>query len=129
MLSTILCLVASVLFLSAAAICKAVADTLTHHFGTSIFKDKNPAWWNPNESWKHVPFLSFWIFKTKYRADAWHLANSGMIACFILSSLSNPLLVTGVWWAALIVNLALLGVYGGIFILVFNLYYDKLLKK
>lgn len=31
---------------------KGFADTLLHHFSTSIFKDKNPYKWNPYESWR-----------------------------------------------------------------------------
>ena len=68
-----------ILFLVLAAFFKAVADTLQHHFETSIFKNKDVRWWNPAFSWKYVKFLPF----TKYRLDAWHLSNSLMIVSFI----------------------------------------------
>ena len=61
-----------------------IMDTLTHHYGYSIFKNLNPKWWNPNESWKYVNFLPL----TKYRADAWHLSKSLMII-FICISIVN----------------------------------------
>lgn len=52
-------------------------DVITHHFAKSVFRNLDPKWWNPNESWKHVkPFLG-WV-----RLDAWHLFKFGMLFCF-----------------------------------------------
>lgn len=48
-------------------------DVLTHYFHTSIFRDKDKTFWNPNESWKGSKFLG-WM-----RLDAWHLAKFAMI--------------------------------------------------
>jgi hypothetical protein len=62
-----------------AAMSKAVADTLQHHFSISIFGKLNPKFWDPAvSSTKKL----FWI--TKYRLDAWHLANSAMIVFIVL---------------------------------------------
>jgi hypothetical protein len=60
------------------ATCKAIADTLRFHFSTSIFRGLNPGFFDPEISGnkKLVPF-------TKYRFDAWHLANSAMIVAII----------------------------------------------
>lgn len=106
----------TLLLISLAAIFKAVADTLQHHFDTSIFKKLNPKWWNPVVSCDYVGFLPF----TKYRPDAWHLANSGMIISFICAVvLSHP--VTA-WWLAIIIG-------GVVFNIVFNLFYNQILVK
>lgn len=99
-----------------AAIFKAVADTLQHHFDTSVFRNLNPKFWNPVVSCDYVGFLPF----TKYRPDAWHLANSGMIICFIPAASINDLLINS--W---LINVAALGV---IFNLTFNLFYNKVLR-
>lgn len=72
-------LIISISALILAAFFKAVADTLQHHFETSIFKKKDVRWWNPAFSWKYVKFLPH----SKYRPDAWHLSNSLMIVSFI----------------------------------------------
>lgn len=77
----------AIIFLILAAICKSVADTLQHHYYASVFKNLDPKWWNPAISWKHVKFIPF----TKYRADAWHLANSAMIIFMVLAVALHPL--------------------------------------
>jgi hypothetical protein len=98
------------IWIALAAIFKAIADKLAHHFGNSIFKKLNPKWWNPEESWKHVKFLPY----TKYRPDAWHIANSILIILFCTA----------------VYGLTLKMVYSGVvFILVFNLFYNKILNK
>lgn len=97
-----------------AAIFKAVADTLAHHFDTSVFKGKNTAFWNPlhpdNDKVKKIG---------GYPLDAWHLANSAMIFSFILAAIFNDL--PFLWW------LQLIG-FGVLFNLVFVLFYDKILR-
>jgi hypothetical protein len=61
-----------------AACFKAIADTLAHHFDTSMFKKWNTPFWNPlhakNDSVKKI---------FRYPLDAWHIANSGMICAFL----------------------------------------------
>lgn len=64
-----------------AAFFKAVADTLQHHYYTSVFKKLNPKWWDPAISWEYVDKIQF----TGYRPDAWHLSNSLMIISFLLA--------------------------------------------
>jgi hypothetical protein len=93
-----------------AALFKAIADKLSHHFEKSVFKNLNPKWWNPNVSWQYVKLIRF----TKYRPDAWHLANSAMILFFCVAAFGFTL-------EMLIAGLA--------FIVVFNLFYNRILKK
>jgi hypothetical protein len=105
----------SLTLLLLAAFFKAVADTLQHHYGSSVFSKLNKNWWNPVYSWQYVKFLPL----TKYRADGWHLANSGMIICFIaVGVVHQPVLA---WYWELLIG-------GAYFNLVFNLFYNKLLR-
>lgn len=103
------------LFIVLAAFFNAVSDTLSHHFYTSIFSKKNPKWWDPNISWNYVKFLPF----TKYRPDAWHLSKSAMIFCICAAAVSP-----GIFHP--VIDYALLGI---VWILVFNLFYDKILVR
>ena len=106
----------TLLLISLAAIFKAVADTLQHHFDTSVFSKLNLKFWNPVVSCEFAPFLPL----TKYRLDAWHIANSGMIISFICAVVfSHP--VTA-WWLGIIIG-------GVAFNLVFNLFYNQILVK
>lgn len=106
----------TLLLISLSAIFKAVADTLQHHFDSSVFAGLNPKFWNPVISCDHAKFIPF----TKYRLDAWHLANSGMIISFICAVVfSHPVIA---WWLAIIIG-------GVAFNIVFNLFYNQLLVK
>ena len=42
------------LFISIAAIFNAIMDTLWTHYPISVFKNLDPKWWNPNQSWIYV---------------------------------------------------------------------------
>lgn len=74
---------------------KAVRDTLAHHFEESIFKDKNPLFWNPvlsgGNKWKNGDkkqgekfFLSstLWVGIT----EAWHVSESINVAFLFLGA-------------------------------------------
>lgn len=94
---------------------KAVADTLFHHFDTSVFKKMDRRFWDPNISWDYVNFLP----GTKYRLDGWHIANTGMIVCFCFAIvLHHNVLPWG--WEFLI--------SGAVYNLSFNLFYNKILR-
>lgn len=104
----------TILFIVLAGISKAIADTLSHHFDTSVFKNKNPFIWDPDRSTaKFFPF-------TKYRMDPWHFANSLMIFSFVAAIAFRDLYYH---WAIIIAGL------GVIFVIVFNLFYDKILRR
>jgi hypothetical protein len=107
--------VISALFILIAAICKAVADTLIHHYDTSIFRFSNRRFWDPSISYKFVKYLPL----TKYRADGWHLANSIGIVSWSLAVVLHEALWP--WWVELLLA-------GAIFNLVFNLFYNKILR-
>lgn len=92
-------------FIALAAICKAVSDTIAHHYDTSIFKGKD--FFNPEIQGKRLPF-------TSYPFDGWHVFNSLMIVFFCLA----------VFWISWKLLLA-----GVLFILVFNLFYNTILKS
>lgn len=94
---------------------KSVADTLAHHYDTSVFRRMDKRFWDPSVSWQHVGFLPL----TKYRADAWHLANTLQIVSWCAAIAFAPPLS---WWQII------LGA-GALFNLVFNLCYNKILKK
>ncbi|HEU4901187.1 MAG TPA: hypothetical protein VFT06_00305 [Flavisolibacter sp.] len=100
-----------------AAFSKAVADTLAHHFATSVFKWRDKRFWEPSTSCNYVGFIRF----TKYRPDAWHLSNSLQIVswCAAIAFATN---LPFAWWQILIVA-------GVVFNLVFNLFYNKILKR
>lgn len=97
-----------------AAIFKAIADTLAHHFYTSVFlRWKDKPFWNPmHERNDAVPRVF------KYPIDAWHLANSGMIVCFICAV---PTVLHFAWYWQILGG-------GLLFNLVFNLFYNKILR-
>lgn len=98
-----------------AAIMKAVADTLMFHYDTSVFKHLTPKFWNPVESYKYVKPLPF----TKYKPDGWHLANSGLIICFIAAAVFHDIHLK--WYFVL-------PALGVLFNLTFNLFYNKILR-
>lgn len=100
----------TIILIILAGVCKAIADTLQHHFSTSVFKYCNPRFWDPRISWNHVRFIKW----TKYQPDAWHLANSLMIFCFVGAVANN--------WIEFLVG-------GVLFNLVFNIFYNKILKR
>jgi hypothetical protein len=103
----------SYIFLAIAAIFNAIMDTLTHHFSTSVFKNKNEEFWNPNVSWKFATFFPY----TKYRVDAWHLAKSAMIVNICLAIVS----FNGNWWEFFILGL--------LWNFSFNIFYNKILRN
>lgn len=94
---------------------KALADTLSHHFGTSVFKGWDSTFWDAQVAWQYHHFLPL----TRYPVDGWHLANSAMILFFLLSVMTYQRLTK--WYFELLV-------YGALFNLIFNLFYDHILR-
>jgi hypothetical protein len=67
-------------FFLLSGVCKAITNTLDHHFDNSPFDDFNPLFWNPRISWKNkykndMRTPKFWGSTTflAWTTDAWHL--------------------------------------------------------
>ena len=128
----------SVLFWMVAARSNAIMDTLAHHYSTSIFSDKDKypeIIWNPEKSWtnkyvngdkeqgfKKVRFLFWDVNIFMFMTDKWHLYKSLMLVFMVNSIVTYRDL--GWFW-----NLVMFAVYGVVWILTFNIYYNKILKK
>lgn len=94
-------------------ILKAIADTVDHHYDTSVFYGKNPKFWDRDVSETEAKRVF------GYKFDAWHLSLSAMIVCFILAlALREPKLA---WYYELVIA----GTYWN---LMFNLWYNKILR-
>lgn len=98
--------VLQILLIAIAAICKAAVDTIVFHGGGKLPKT---AFFDNNKQGKFLPI-------TKYPVDAKHLGNSLMIVSFIVS---GALRHRGV----LLLDVAVLGI---VFILVFNIFWNKI---
>lgn len=111
-----------ILITCAAAFFKSVADTCAHHYSTSVFRFRDPRFWNAEISGQYSHRLRF----TSYPVDAWHLSTSGclcMLFTLPAAELFFPLPIPTIWWVWVLVYI----VYGTLFIQVFNLFYNKLL--
>jgi len=97
-----------IILIIVAAICKAIADTISPR--KSKLSEKGD-FWNIHKQGKFLPF-------TKYPLDGWHIFNSIMILCFIVMNVFK----TEYQWY---ITIPLLGF---IFILIFNFFYNKILK-
>jgi hypothetical protein len=105
-----------ILFILLAAFFKAVADTLTHHFDTSVFKWWDRRFWDASVSWQYAHYL----IGTKYKIDGWHLANSGMIICFCYAIVFHHSVIA--WYYEV-------GIAGTVFNLSFGLFYNLILRR
>lgn len=95
-----------------AAVCKAFADTLDHHFDTSVFRNLPAKWFDPNVITKTAPEIF------NYPLDAWHLANSLQICLWIaLPFVYKPVLKR--WYFDF-------AAAGMIFVVVFNIFYNQI---
>lgn len=103
----------SEILLIVAAIFKAVADTVDHHFDTSIFRRHDPKFWDRDISSDKAKRIF------GYKLDAWHIALSCMIVCMILAIIFHVPKLEWYW------ELAIGGVGWNI---VFNLFYNKILR-
>lgn len=103
----------SEILLIAAAIFKAVADTVDHHFDTSIFRRHDPNFWDRDISSDKAKRIF------GYKLDAWHIALSLMIVCMILAIIFHQRKLD--WYLELIIG-------GVIWNSVFSLFYNKILR-
>jgi hypothetical protein len=112
-------IVLSLFLFALAAVCNAVMDTLHHHFETSIFKDKDPGFWNTTVSWER----SFNLFGDLggprwVTLDAWHIAKFVMLFSLAGAVITFP--YNALFWFPALVLL-----WGA----VFELFYSYLLRK
>jgi len=96
----------SLILLIFAGFFNAIMDTLFTHYSSSIFKNLNPLFWNPEVSWQNKwaqpfpqPYEPKWYYfcwpppyKERFpysstifvwMTDAWHLSKSLMLACIM----------------------------------------------
>ena len=103
-------LILSILCLLVVGLAKGTCDSISFHFSTSIFRNRNPLFWNPALSWqnKYKPkdpdavgyTPKFWGSNTYFVAltDAWHLfqlvqnmAICAACVCLALAAQAYPL--------------------------------------
>lgn len=123
----------SIILIFLAAICNAVMDVCSFHYYNSVFKNKNPKYWNPEISWKNK--YVDWDKGNKKRkkiifninfpvqlTDAWHFFKSSMllflISAVVLYKPIHPEL--NELWSVLIL--------GTVWNVTFSLFYNKLLR-
>jgi hypothetical protein len=91
---------------------KAMSDTVRFHFYDSVFSKLNPEYWNPEVSWDNKTLPG-----TKYVWDAWHNGYSAMLVLLAVSvAIHRPAMFF----------LAEVAVLGIVFILSFNLFFNKI---
>lgn len=104
----------SLLIIFLAAMFKAIADTVDHHFDTSIFRLYNQSFWNRDVSSEKAKRIF------GYKIDAWHLALSAQIVCWLILPFVHEQKLRWIWELAI----------GGLFFnIVFNIFYNKILIK
>lgn len=104
------------LFVALAAMFNAVMDRVEYPaaFNQSIFKKKNPNFWLKTESWQHAKKIF------AYKFDCWHIAKSLMLFCF---AFAIAFMDMSHWWVVKFITV------GGIWIVVFNVFYNRILKS
>ena len=130
----------SLIFLSLAAICNAIMDTLQFHFYDSIFEkdiktsSKWNQYWNPNISWRNkyingevawgrkkiLNIINYPVFLT----DGWHLFKSLMLSFLFLSIFTFNIKLD--YWYYLPV---LFIVYKTVWGMIFELFYKHILIR
>ena len=99
--SNILCMGGS---LVTAATCNALMDATNDHFGSSIFQNQDPKFWNHQISWQYATKI------LGYHVDAWHIAKTTMVASLCVPFAivmhenlpiikNHPFLDKTLWWA------------------------------
>lgn len=127
----------SIIFFTLAAICNAVMDVISFHYYDSIFNSNayDKYWWDPSISWmnkypgmnfnKPVKKICFGLFDKPF-TDAWHTFKSLMIV-FICMSFSC-LLGTSIK-LNIIEMILVFFLYGLLWNVTFNIYYNHIFKK
>lgn len=121
------------LFVVLASICNANMDVISHHFETSVYKNKKRLFFNPQYSWmnKYEKVGDYGIDSSKRKnlfwiinfpvqfTDYWHLLKSSMIIFLSLSAVfyTNK----NIWY----LDVALFGYFWNI---TFSIFYNKILR-
>ena len=92
-------MIATLILMYLAGLAEAIMDILNHRFSSSIFKDFNEHWWNPEISWKNkwkdydhtkgeafIGSSTVFVFIT----DAWHFFKF-LKNTFICGAIISPL--------------------------------------
>lgn len=127
--------------LALAAICMAVMDNIADHWSESIFNDPtrfNPQMWNKNElSWKNkwiggikanghktFKFLGMTFNTFDPFSDWWHRFKSEMIVLIAIS-----MVLCKLYYVPIYTYLEIVPLFGIVSVSVFNLFYNKILKR
>lgn len=98
-----------------AAILNALMDRVENeNFYQSIFRDKPTKFWYKRDSWNKAKTIAGWKF------DAWHTAKSLMLCFFSIAV---------VFYKPIFNPLYDFGIAGVTWIVVFNLFYNRIFKK
>lgn len=105
----------SALYLVIAAILNAFMDRIENEsFYESIFVNWNEKFWYKRTSCKYAKKIF------SYKMDGWHIAKSLMIICILMCWVNYKEFYN--WWVDVIMA-------GGLWIVTFNIFYNKLFKK
>lgn len=69
---------------------RAVADTIAHHYSTSVFQKWNRAFWDNSDAWWNDPEFKPAMRIFNYPVNGWHIANSIRIALVPLLCYIHP---------------------------------------
>jgi hypothetical protein len=117
-----------VLYIALAAICNAVMDICKDKYSTSIFKHGNPYFWDGTVSWKSK-YVNYDVKQGRnntpvWFTDAWHLFKSLMIVFLAIG-----LQLASQYFTPIYSYLEAVVIFGLVWNLTFNLFYNKLLRK
>lgn len=101
------------ILLIVAAIFKAVADTVDHHFDSSIFRRMDVTFWDRDISSNKAKRIF------NYKIDAWHLSQSAMIICMVFAMIFHQNKLA--WYWEVVIG-------GTLWNIVFNTFYNKILR-
>lgn len=126
-------LLLSIVLVILSGICKAVADTVKHHYDTSIFMAKKSGFWLSDGSNKYKNGDA--AQGRKYPAmfdgftDAWHVFNNAAFYLLIVAiavAYTAPFIMSGMW----LLKAALIAAAGiTLHMQTFNIFYNRILRK
>lgn len=117
----IILIILILLFWINAAVCDAIMDNIKDHWYKSKFNKLNSDFWNPEVSWKRG-----YLKGSHYHLDAWHLFKTIRISSQCLSGtllfvLGKYITLDWYWY------IGIFGLLGGLWDIIFNISYNKIL--